>query len=320
MRADRLLSLLFALQAEGQISAPALAKRLEVSVRTIYRDVEALSMAGVPIYASTGRTGGIALDETYRVALSGVQAEDLQALFVTGAQAPLQQLGMGGDERTVATLLGMLSRVQQQKASFLRERIFIDPTGWYGADDAPHLAQLQRAVWESRQVKFAYANWQGINSDVQADAYGLVFKAGAWYLVARKIPNKIRIYRVGRIVQLQVEHRFERDETFDLHAYWHEAGATFLQNTAQYEVIMRVTQEAFFLIERLLAHRFKLQEETHDTYIIKASFGDIYEARSFLLTLGAEATILAPDDLRNAILKHTQSILHHYHATDKDSV
>lgn len=319
MRADRLLSLLFALQSEGQIPAPTLAQRFEVSVRTIYRDVEALSMAGVPIYASTGRHGGIALDEAYRVALAGVQVEDLQTLFITGTQTPLQQLGMGGHEQTVLKLLGMLSRVQQQKVSFLRERIFIDPTGWYGRDDAPHLARLQRAIWESRRVHFDYANWEGTASEVRADAYGLVFKAGAWYLVASKAPDQMRIYRVARIMQLQTLQVFERDEMFDLHAYWQEASATFLHNVANYEVILRVTQEAYFLLERLLAHRHHVESQTDGTCIVRASFADTYEARSLLLSLGDGAYVLTPDALRENLLQHTRNLLHHYELSSKSS-
>lgn len=312
MRADRLLSLLFALQSEGNTPAPTLARRFEVSVRTIYRDVEALSMAGVPIYASTGRHGGIALDEAYRVALSGIQAEDLHALFITGTQAPLQQLGMNGNEQTVLKLLGMLSRVQQQKASFLRERIFIDPTGWYGADDAPYLAQLQRAVWENRQVHFEYANWEDATSHVQADAYGLVFKAGAWYLVARKTPDKVRIYRVARIMQLHCSQTFKRDETFDLYAYWQETSTTFLHNVARYEVVLRVTQHAYFLLERLLAHRHHAESETGGMRIVRAWFGDAYEARNLLLSLGDNAYVITPVALREDVLHHAQTLLRHY--------
>jgi predicted DNA-binding transcriptional regulator YafY len=314
MRADRLLSLLLILQAHRQISAPALADRLEVSVRTVYRDVEALSMAGIPIYANTGRSGGITLDEAYRMTLAGLSAEDLHALVLTDTSTPLQQLGLGSSgQQTVLKLLGMLSSAQQRETAFVRQRLFIDPTGWYGDDAAPHLAQIQQAVWDDQRVTFTYMRWDGEQSRLRVDPYALVFKTGNWYLIGQKTPDKRRIYRVSRMIDVALlDETFERNHDFDVQAYWQETSGQFLQNVAVYEVTLQCDRKTYAVIEMLFQHRYHVIEEQADEFRLRLRFSDFYEARMAMLGLGAGAYVIEPAALREAVATCAEGILQRY--------
>lgn len=316
MRADRLLSILIVLQGQGQVSAPDLAAELEVSVRTIYRDVEALSMAGVPIYATTGRNGGIALDEDYRMTLSGLSKADLHALMVMDTSTPLQQLGLGNVQgQTVLKLLGMLSRTQKQEATFVRQRLFIDPTGWYGDDDTPHLGTLQQAIWHDTTINMTYTNWEGVTTQQSIAPYGLVFKAGMWYLIGAKNNGDMRIYRVNRVQAVGLSRdTFHRDLNFDIHSYWQQTSQNFLHNVAVYQTTLQVIPPIYRLIETLFQHRYDVIKESAHHITLNLRFADFYEARTMVLGFGDGATVLQPTTLREAIIEQATVILKHYTA------
>ena len=197
MRASRLVTLLLLLQTRGRMTAAELARELEVSERTVHRDVEALSEAGVPVYAERGPHGGVQLVEGYRTRLTGMTADEAEALFLSGLPGPAAELGLGtvmtaAQLKVMAALPGEL----RARASRLVERFYLDAAGWFhGREPVPHLSTLAEAVWESRRVTITY---QRGDSRVERalEPLGLVLKAGTWYVVAAN-EDQLRTYRVS---------------------------------------------------------------------------------------------------------------------------
>src|SRR3954454_10086623 len=201
MRAGRLVSLLLLLQSRGLMTAEQLARELEVSVRTIYRDVDALSIAGVPIYADRGPLGGIRLVDGYRTRLTGLTTQEAEALFLSGLPGPAAQLGLG----TVVTaarlkVLAALPPELRARASRISQRFHLDAPGWFqGSESVPHLQTLSTAVWEDRKLSLGYRRNDGNTVDRVVDPLGLVLKAGVWHLVVQTSGAAPRTYRVSRI-------------------------------------------------------------------------------------------------------------------------
>ena len=202
MRASRLVQLLLLLQARGRTTAAVLATELEVSERTIHRDVDALSAAGVPIYAERGPHGGIQLVDGYRTRLTGLTADEAEALFLSGMPGPAAELGLGtvvaaARLKVLASLPGEL----RARASRLVERFHLDATAWFSSSDpVPNLATLADAVWEARRATIRYRRG-GDSVERELEPIGLVLKAGVWYLVAGS-DDQIRTYRVSRITEV----------------------------------------------------------------------------------------------------------------------
>src|SRR5262245_7315559 len=196
MRADRLISLMLLLNARGRMTAQTLANQLEVSERTIYRDVDALGAAGIPIYVQPGVNGGIFLDENYRVSLTGLTRAEVQALFVSSNARPLADLGLNGAvEAKLLKLFAALPSTHQAEVERLRGRIYIDPANWFqNAEPSDLLPILQQAVWEDRALSIQYQVVEGDWFEGVVNAYGLVAKANIWYLVAEKSPGEFRNY------------------------------------------------------------------------------------------------------------------------------
>jgi predicted DNA-binding transcriptional regulator YafY len=236
MQSSRLLSILLRLQSQGQVSARALAEALEVSVRTIYRDIDALSAAGVPVYALPGRQGGLRLRDGYRTELTGLDAPEAEALFLAGAPQAAAQLGLGDAlERTRLKLLAALPASAQREARRVAERFHLDPVGWFqGPDEQQLLPALAVAVWSGRGLQMRYERWQG-EVDRQVAPLGLVLKAGLWYLVAA-VDGQPRTYRVSSIRALQITEPVPAPRVpFDLPGYWR-------QFTQDYEARMQSGQ------------------------------------------------------------------------------
>ncbi len=238
MRAERLLSLMLLLQTNGQMTAGQLSQALTVSERTIYRDIEALSLAGIPIYTQDGRGGGVALEENYRVSLTGLNRNEIQALFVSGISAPLDDLGLGkASESTLLKLLANLPTLHQAEAERVRQRIYIDPNDWFSErQPSSFLPIIQVAVLTDAVLKIQYqrANGELFNRDIEA--YGMVAKSNVWYLVGVHQGN-IRTYRVSRLVDVQqTETTFTRDLNFDLIKYWQANIQSFIEGLPEYPV------------------------------------------------------------------------------------
>jgi predicted DNA-binding transcriptional regulator YafY len=251
VRASRLVTLLLLLQTRGQLTAAELADELEVSERTIHRDVDALSESGVPIYAERGPHGGIRLVDGYRTRLTGMTPEEAEALFLAGLPGPAAELGLG--TVVAAAQLKVLASLPPElraRASRLVERFHLDAGDWFHASQpVPHLGALSDAVWSGTRIAIDYERGDGAVRRV-LEPLGVVLKAGIWYVVAR-VDEQIRTYRVSRVVAAEpLGERFDRPDDFDLPAYWAESAAAFERDAPRVEVVVRVHPDR---IDRLRA-------------------------------------------------------------------
>ena len=247
MKADRLITLLLLLQSGRRRTAGALAEALEVSERTIYRDVDALCAAGVPVYTERGPEGGIALADGYRRALTHFNEDEIRSLFVSGA-SPLADLGMeSGLDRALEKLHGGLADVQRRAADKARSRVHIDQRRWnQGEPPRELLTVLRRAVWDDRRVRIRYEDRNRKATTRTIDPLGLVSKAGVWYLIARLSEElEMRSFRVERMRSVdELPTRFERPPEFDLERYWSDTSAQFKQTSPEYFVTLRTAIDA----------------------------------------------------------------------------
>jgi predicted DNA-binding transcriptional regulator YafY len=222
MRADRLLSLLMLLQTRGRMTARELAERLEVSERTIYRDLEALSAAGIPVYTERGPGGGCALLDGYAFQSPGLTEAEVRALFLSTAPAPLIDLSLKAAlEKALLKLLAVLPASARQEAERARQRFHLDPAGWHPPDGAsPHLEALQQAIWNDRRLLITWDTAWTAAGEERVDPYGLVLKAGDWYLVGATAGTS-RIWPLAWIrTAAVIDEPFQRPATFGLAAYW----------------------------------------------------------------------------------------------------
>ena len=221
MRASRLLGILILLQLRGRMAGRDLAAEFEVTERTIYRDIDALSAAGVPVYGDRGPGGGFQLLDGYRTKLTGLAADEAEAMLMISLPSAASALGLGSAaSRAKRKLLAALHPPSLEGAGRLGERIHLDPVEWYHAEQAaPFLPDLARAVLDSRQATIRYASWTS-ERDWAIDPLGLVMKAGAWYCVARS-GNRTMTFKVANILTCTIsETGFDRPTDFDLRAYW----------------------------------------------------------------------------------------------------
>ncbi|MEO6394972.1 MAG: YafY family protein [Devosia sp.] len=243
MRASRLLTLMMMLQTRGRLSAETLARELEVSVRTIYRDIDQLSAAGVPVYADIGRNGGFALLDGWRTRLTGLTAPEARALFLAGLPGPAGELGLGDEVQAAELkLLAALPADWQDEARRMSSRFHLDPKGWFASGHKPdYLKLVADAVWGERRLAIRYDSWTKI-SDSVVEPLGIVLKGGTWYLVARR-DAAFRTFRLSQIVTLlAMDERFERPADFDLPKYWEESTAQFEQDVYVGTARVRVTK------------------------------------------------------------------------------
>jgi predicted DNA-binding transcriptional regulator YafY len=321
VRASRLVNLLLLLQTRGGQSAPELARELEVSVRTIYRDVEALSGAGVPIYADRGPQGGIRLVDGYRTRLTGLTDEEAKALFLSGMPGPAAQLGFG--TVVVAARLKVLAALPPElraRASRISERFHLDAPGWFQVpEEVPYLESLAESVWEERQVDVEYRRSDGSVVARRIEPLGLVLKAGVWYLVARA-EGQDRTYRVSRFVSATVlADRFERPADFEVGAFWSEAIAAYERELPRVEVTVRIAREHLPALGDVIGKR-RLEaavagaiDDPLDGFLrLTVTYEDLWEALGPMLSLGARAEVLAPEELRDRILDAARGIVRAY--------
>src|SRR4051812_35551592 len=256
VRASRLLSILLTLTVRGRVSAAQLADELEVSLRTIYRDVEALGAAGVPIYATRGRNGGFQLLDGYRTRLTGMTADEADALFLTGLPGAAADLGLGSVlAATQLKLLAALPPELRERAARIRDTFFLDAPGWLRESDAPpFLATIAEAAWLRRRVDVRYERANRAVADRVLEPLGLVLKAGTWYLVARPAADDgrgPRTYRVSRVHAAALgAESFERPADFDLEAFWAEYQRGYEERVYRETALVRLSapgRELLFL-------------------------------------------------------------------------
>jgi predicted DNA-binding transcriptional regulator YafY len=306
MRASRLLSILMLLQLRGRLTAEALAAEFEVSIRTIYRDVDQLSAANVPVYADRGPGGGFALLDGYRTRLTGLTAPEAEALFLAGLPGPAADLGLG--ETMAAAQLKLLSALPAgwgADARRVSEAFHLDPADWYRrAEPVALLPQVARAIWGRRRISVEYESWERRVSRV-LDPLGVVLKAGAWYLVARA-GEDIRTYRVSAIQALtEMEEAFERPAGFDLATHWAESLERFEASLRSEQARVRLSPEDARRISRLgaaaVAAAAEAQPDDDGWREATLPVESLDNAAVQLLTLGRHVEVLAPPELRQRL-------------------
>jgi predicted DNA-binding transcriptional regulator YafY len=310
VKADRLITLLLLLQSGRRRTAGALAEALEVSERTIYRDVDALCAAGVPVYTERGPEGGIALADGYRRALTHFNEDEIRSLFVSGA-SPLADLGMeSGLDRALEKLHGGLADVQRRAADKARSRVHIDQRRW-NQDEPPRelLTVLRRAVWDDRRVRIRYEDRNRKATTRTIDPLGLVAKAGVWYLIARLSEElEMRSFRVERMRSVdELPTRFERPPEFDLERYWSDTSAQFKQTSPEYFVTLRTAIDA---IDRVTLYWTAEVLESDARYgVVRVAFPGPEAAAYQVLAWGSNVTIVEPLELRASIVERAREAL-----------
>lgn len=315
MRASRLLSILILLQMRGRLSAEALAAEFEVSVRTIYRDVDHLSAAGVPIYAERGRAGGFQLHDGYRTRLTGFTTQEAEAILLSGVSSAAQDLGLGA-ELAAAKLKLMASLPPESGAGAERvsSRFHLDPVTWYARTAAPDILRpLAAAVWSERRIAIRYESWKGV-VERTLEPLGLVLKAGTWYLVAG-MRGGPRTYRVSGIQQMQIlESVFVRPRSFNLGRFWQDWSAAFVDRLFDGQATIEVSPLGRRLLrdtnpaahEAVTAASQPCQPE--GWVRARTPIEGIDQAKGQFLRLGAEVRILDPPALRRAIAEEARRV------------
>ena len=306
MRASRLLSIMMLLQARGRMSAESLAEELEVSVRTIYRDIDQLSAAGVPVYADIGRNGGFALLDGWRTRLSGLTAPEARALVLSGLPGPAGELGLGDDVAAAELkLLAALPADWQSEAQRMASRFHLDPKGWFSTGPRPEfLKAVAEAVWSETRIVIRYDSWTQV-SERLVEPMGLVLKAGVWYLVGRREAG-YRTYRMSQIQALTpTGDRFERPADFDLPAHWQQATQSFEREIYIGLARVRATRIG---ISRLKDISQRVKDAIDAQALVFDADGwaeldvpveeDTWSARE-MTRVGAEVEVLAPQSLRD---------------------
>jgi predicted DNA-binding transcriptional regulator YafY len=322
MRASRLVSLLLLLQNRGRMTAQELADELEVSVRTIYRDVDALNAAGIPLYGDAGHAGGYQLLGGYRTRLTGLTAAEAQTLFLSGLPGPAAELGLG-TVLAAATLKvrAALPPSFRENADRLSERFYLDAPGWYGeADAVPYLPIMASAVWEHQVIQVQYRRWKEPSQvSRRLEPHGLVLKAGVWYVVAR-CDGTFRTYRVDQITDASAgDGGFHPEPGFDLEAYWRSYLADFHRRLHAGDAVIRLSPDGVRRMHSLLATAavtaVRADGITEPDGWIRARV-PIESARQALadfLRLGADLEIIEPAELREQAIGAIGAMAAVYH-------
>jgi predicted DNA-binding transcriptional regulator YafY len=313
MRADRLLSILLLLQVNRRMTASTLAKRLEVSERTILRDMDALSTSGVPVVADRGVGGGWSLMEDYQTKLTGLSTGEIQSLFLARPSRMVADLGLKQEsEAALIKLQASLPPGTRHQADFARQRILIDTSGWRDpSESAACLPVLLDALWRSRQVRFLYAKVLSDPAERIAHPLGLVAKGSVWYLIATA-DGEPRTYRVSRIREVvTLDEASSRPPRFDLTTYWESSAAAFREKLPRYYASFRASPG----IMRWVRYRgWRLEEERReaDCVHIRVRFDSDEEALQFALSFGEATEVLEPPDLREKVLEAARAVVRRY--------
>jgi len=308
VRASRLVSLLLLLQARGRMTARELAGELEVSVRTVYRDVESLGASGVPVYADRGPAGGYQLLDGYRTRLTGLTGDEAGSLFLAGVPGPAAELGLGSvlaaaELKLRASLPGELA----DRADRVRERFHLDAPGWFRADEpTPHLATVAEAVWRGKQLEVRYRRWKAPREVTRTlSPLGVVLKAGRWYLVAGA-GERITAYRVVNVLEAALrEEPVERPAGFDLAGFWREWTDRYESSVYTATATVRMTADALefmgfvFPPEMTRVARAEATGPDENGWVTtRMPIESIRHGHVELLKLGADVEVVAPPELR----------------------
>lgn len=310
MKASRLLSILMLLQARGRMTAGALAQAMEVSERTVLRDIDQLSAAGVPLWGERGRQGGFQLREGWSTQLTGMTEPEANALLLAGLPGPATELGLGAAAASARLkMVASLPGEWREQADRVGQRLHIDPVDWYRAQDAPkHLREVADAVWRARRIEVRYESWRGAAWRV-LEPLGLVLKAGVWYLVARAVEatakgDGVRTYRLASLLELKVGAAFKRPKGFDLARTWQASAARFESELRSIEVRARVSDRS---LKWLANARIPYTDHAGGEVTIRVE--SIEHGARQLLGFGDEIEVLSPSALRERMAQQACAVL-----------
>lgn len=317
MRADRLMNVMILLQNRGKMTAKELANELEVSERTILRDMDALSAAGIPIVSDRGKEGGWRLLDNYRSKLSGLNIDDVKSLFLFPPAALLEDLGMNSQALdTRQKLLAAIPGVFRGEAQAMWERIHIDSDTWRQTKEKVHtLKTIQQAVWESNKLTILYERADGEQKERLVEPLGLVAKGNRWYLIAAR-NGEMRNYRVSRIHTAKIENEaFKRPPQFHLAEYWEQSKAEFIQHLPKYDVqaeihpsiVNRMNYTGKF-VQFIKTERPKKEEWIRATL----QFNDKQEAIEFMLGFANKVKVISPEELSKEVVSSAMSVIEFY--------
>ncbi|TCC10195.1 helix-turn-helix transcriptional regulator [Kribbella soli] len=310
MRAERLLRLLLHLQTRGQSTVAQLSAALDVSPRTIQRDLDALSLAGVPVYSIRGRAGGWTLLPDYRSRLTGLTPSEVMSVFVGATAHVLADLGLdASSDLAVTKLIASLPEGTRREAEYARQRLLIDHAGWDDRRETPRWLDLCRqAVWEERRLEISY----GESTDdgprrgpFAISPLGLVAKARTWYLVAARTDGRLRTYRLSRLTSAELTNNiFTRPADFDLAAYWAQSQREFQASRPSYPIVLKVRDHAV----RRFRPTAPMLPADDNWWIVHADLENLYEAQAAVLAQAGAAQVIAPPELITLVHNAAQQI------------
>lgn len=317
VKSDRLLSILLLLQTRGRVPATELAERLEVSARTIYRDVEALSTAGVPVYAERGRHGGIALLPGFRTDVTGLTSDEARALFVLAAQGAHSALGLDGAlGSALRKVMAALPAPHRPAAELTSRRILVDPDRWMARPGARvDLDVLHTAVFADRRLRIRYRHGGHAQEHTYTvDPYGLVAKAGVWYLVADRRGHP-RLFRADRVVSARVlDAPVRRRDGVELAEVWDGLRREVEERPADVRVRARVRRARLDLFTRIVGAWFlRSVDRAGDSEWVGVDLaypemGAVHQ----LLQFGADVEVLDPPEARAEITRASAELARLY--------
>ncbi|MFF8531176.1 helix-turn-helix transcriptional regulator [Streptomyces sp. NPDC015532] len=308
MRAARLIKMVLLLQTRASMTAAELARELEVSERTVARDAQALSEAGIPVYADRGRAGGYRLVGGYRTRLTGLARSEAEALFLSGVPGALRDMGLQDSASAARLKVSAALMPSAQGASrSVAQRFHLDAPAWFSEPLTPELLPaLADAVWDDRPVLARYRRG-GSEAERTLEPYGLVLKAGLWYLCAR-VPDAeaFRVYRIDRFTAVDPgAERFRRDDGFDLPAFWEERAEEFARSVLRSEAVVRLSPEGVRLLPYALDPASAKEglgtsgaPDGRGWVTLTLPVESEEVARVQLRGLGPEVEVLAPEALR----------------------
>ncbi len=318
MRADRLLSLLMLLQTRGRLTAAQLSKELEVSKRTIYRDIDSLSISGIPVYADGGPGGGYSLLDSYKTDLTGLTKEETEALFLLSIPGPAADLKLNKEmKNALLKLSSSLPADLKKTEDLLKQRIHFDTNPWFQrSEKIGFLEQIQESVWNDRKIKIIYSDKNDNRTERIVSPFGLVAKAGIWYLIADTVKG-YRVFKIARILEFEtLEELFERPENFLLEDFWHDWCSGFERSLKGYKTVLKFSPEGIKIAESiwpgLKKRNTNAESEADGWKTVNFTFANIYEAAGQILEFGPVVKVIKPAELQKRIQSQAHKIVELY--------
>ena len=320
MRADRLLSMLMLLQDRGTLTAGKLAAELEVSERTIYRDMDALSTAGVPVYAERGPGGGCSLIDSYRTDLTGLTRDEVRALFMLSIPAPLAELGVDQDlKAALLKLSAALPEVYRPEGIRVRQRIHLDPTAWFHQEiRVPHMHTLQQGLFQNRKLKLTYRLAFDAQVEHIVEPYGLVAKTNLWYLIFSRA-DVIFVRKLADVLDAELtQEKFDYPPDFDLVKFWMDWCGVYENNQPQFTTHVRLRPDLVRMLQYFqdplvtdISGEPEIDGDGWHNLIMH--FETFEAARKRLLNFGGAVEVLEPEALRRSVQDFAKQIIKTYH-------